>query len=163
MPITRSKKEAVMAKLADISATSKSVVFVNFHGLPISDTTLLRAELRGKGIGYTVAKKTLVKRALSEASVTGELPVLDGELALAYGEDLMAPAREILAFQKKFEDKVSIMGGIFDGTYKTKAEMTEIASIPDLKTLRGMFVNLINSPIQGLVIALDGIAGKKNA
>ena len=31
----------------------------------------------------------------------------------------------------------------------------------DNPVLRGMFVNVINSPIQGLVIALDQIAQKK--
>ena len=39
--------------------------------------------------------------------------------------------------------------------------MIEIASIPSLHVLRGMFVNAINSPIQGLVVALNGIADKK--
>ena len=41
-------------------------------------------------------------------------------------------------------------------------EMIEIASIPPLQVLRGMFVNVINSPIQGFVIALDAIASKKS-
>ena len=38
--------------------------------------------------------------------------------------------------------------------------MTVIASIPSMQVLRGMFVNVINSPIQGLVIALNAIAVK---
>ncbi len=54
-----------------------------------------------------------------------------------------------------------ILGGVFDGVYKSKEEMTEIASIPSLQTLRGMFVNVINSPIQGLAVSLNQIAEKK--
>ena len=42
-----------------------------------------------------------------------------------------------------------------------KVAMTEIAAIPSTQVLYGQFVNLINSPIQGLVIALDKIAEKK--
>ena len=41
--------------------------------------------------------------------------------------------------------------------------MTAIATIPPLPVLRGMFVNVINSPLQGLVIALDQIREKKSA
>ena len=41
--------------------------------------------------------------------------------------------------------------------------MTAIATIPSQKTLQGMFVNVINSPIQGFVMALDQIAKKKTA
>jgi ribosomal protein L10 len=40
-------------------------------------------------------------------------------------------------------------------------EMMSIATIPPIETLRGMFVNLINSPIQRLVIGLDQIAKSK--
>ena len=55
------------------------------------------------------------------------------------------------------------MGGVFDGEYMDKAAMTAIANIPDVPVLRGMFVNVINSPIQGMVIALNAIAEKKSA
>ena len=91
------------------------------------------------------------------------MPVLDGEVGIAYGTDLIAPAREIYAFQKKFKQGVSIVGGVFEGKFMTKAEMEGIALIPPLDTLRGMFLNVINSPIQGFVVALDHIAKKKTA
>jgi ribosomal protein L10 len=39
--------------------------------------------------------------------------------------------------------------------------MVTIAQIPGLKTLQAQFVNLINSPIQRLVIGLNAIAEKK--
>ena len=44
-----------------------------------------------------------------------------------------------------------------------KEQMTEIAQIPDMQTLRAQFVNVINSPIQGLAIALNALAEKKDA
>lgn len=161
MPISKEKKKEVIDKVSDALKSSKSVVFVNFHGLTMVNTTELRRKLRAEGIGYTVAKKTLAKRALDTAAINGEVPVLDGELALAYGTDLIAPAREIYGFQKKFDNKLSIIGGIFEGRYMTKEEMTEIAAIPPQLVLYGQLVNLINSPIQGLVLSLNAIAGKK--
>ena len=44
---------------------------------------------------------------------------------------------------------------------KTKSEMEAIAAIPSQKVLYAQFVNIINSPIQGLVLALNAIAEKK--
>lgn len=161
MAITKEKKREIVASVKDILSKAKSVVFVNFHKLPVLETTTIRKELRSKAVNFTVAKKTLTKRALSEASITGEMPALDGELALVYSADLLAPAREIYDFQKKLEGQITILGGIFDGIYKTKAEMEAIASIPSQKTLYAQFVNIINSPIQGFVVALNAIAEKK--
>jgi len=110
-----------------------------------------------------VAKKTLAKRALEAAGVEGTVPELPGEFALAASDDLTAPAREVYAFQKKFDGKISIVGGIFDGRFQNREEMTVIAAIPPVQVLRGMFVNLLASPLRGFAIALNEIAVKKGA
>jgi len=161
MAISKEKKIKICDKMSDALKKAKSVVFVNFHGLDVVKTTKLRKKLKEENISYAVAKKTLVKRALSEIKPSGEIPSLDGELALAYSEDLTAPARGIYDFQKKNKNKISILGGIFEGRFMNQSEMTEIAAIPSLQVLHGQFVNLINSPIQGLVIALNKITEKK--
>jgi len=161
MAITREKKKEILGNLKDAVSGASSVVFVNFHGLSVRDTSNLRKKLRDAGVSYFVAKKTLTKRALSEEKIEGEIPELGGELAIAYGEDLIAPAREVYEFQKSHKDHVSILGGIFEKSYKNKEEMLEIASIPAPQVLRGMFVNVINSPIQGLAVALNAIAEKR--
>lgn len=161
MAITKEKKQEIVSTVKNIIADSKTIVFANFHKLPVSESTDIRKELRSKNVNFTVAKKTLTKRALADSSIQGEIPTLDGELALVYSTDLIAPAREIFEFQKKLDGRVSILGGVFDGIYKTKAEMEMIASIPSQKTLYAQFVNIINSPIQGLVLALNAIAEKK--
>lgn len=162
MAITKTKKEEVVAKLDGIKNDAESIVFVNFHSLGVSDTAAMRAEMRDRGVGYVVAKKTLIRRSFADA-FDGEMPTLEGEIALAYSEDAIAPAQAVKEFAGKFTDKLSIEGGVFQGVYKNKEEMTEIASIPPLPQLRGMFVNVINSPIQGLAIALNQIAEQKNA
>ncbi len=163
MSISKTKKEEIVKGLKDSLKDAESTVFVNFHGLSVGDTTDLRRKLTEEGVGYTVAKKTLIKKVLGDIAPSGDQPALDGELAIAYGEDLLAPAREVYEFQKTHKDKISILGGIFEGGYKSQVEMVEIASIPAPQVLRAQFVNLINSPIQGFVMALNAIADKKEA
>ena len=120
----------------------------------------MRKALRDEGVSYFVTKKTLIGRAL-EGAYEGEAPSLEGEVALAYSEDVLMPAQKIREFEKKFTENVAILGGVFDGVYKSKEEMTEIASVPSMQVLRGMFVNVINSPIQGFAVALHAIAEKR--
>ncbi|MFZ2832160.1 MAG: 50S ribosomal protein L10 [Minisyncoccia bacterium] len=165
MAITKQKKVELVASMKERLADAKSIVFVNFKALPVSETKMLRRKLSADKVGYFVTKKTLAKRVLTDLKAKGEMPELPGELAIAYGDDLLAPARETYAFQTTLRDKgsIAIMGGIFDGEYKTKEEMMAIATIPPLQTLRGMFVNLINSPIQRLAIVTEEIRKKKEA
>lgn len=162
MAITKDKKKEILARLQDIVEDSKTLVFVGFRGLHGTDVTTMRKDLRDHEVGYFVAKKTLMNRALDTQTYKGEKPELPGEVAVAYGTDAIAPAQHVRDFEKKYSEQLSILGGVFQGVYKTKEEMTEIASIPPLPVLRGMFLNVINSPIQGLVLALNAIAEKKS-
>ncbi len=161
MAISKEKKQEVVEKLTKALKSAKSLVFVNFHGLNVSGVNEMRRALRNEGISYTVAKKTLTRRVLDAEKFEGTAPELEGELALAWGEDLVAPARGVHVFQKKFPEGLKILGGIFEGRYMSKAEMEGIATIPSLEVLRGKFVNIINSPIQRTAIALNEIAKLK--
>ncbi len=163
MALTKQKKGEILKKLEDIAQKAKTLVFVNFKGLTVADQQSLRRSLKEEAVSYTVAKKTLIKKALSGLKTEGNQPELEGELAIAYGEDLVAPARGVFGFQKKLPEQIKILGGIFDGKYMSKLEIEGIASIPDMQTLRGMFVNIINSPIQRVAIALNEVAKNKNA
>ena len=164
MAITKEKKEDIVAKVRDALKGAVSVVFVNFKGLSVADTSAMRKSLKSEGIGYYVAKKTLVKRALEEAGYEGSMPEMEGELALAWSrDDATAAARGIYEAGKTHKDMLFIRGGVFENRYLDAAGMTAIATIPPTPVLRGMFVNVINSPIQGLVIALDQIRETKAA
>lgn len=161
MAINKEKKVEILSKLKKIVKDSASVVFINFHSLPVVESSAVRKALRAKGVGYTVAKKTLTKKAFSEAGLAGEMPELPGELGIVYGTDPIEGAREVYEFQKKLDKKISILGGVFEGKFMSQSEMLTISQIPGLKTLQAQFVNLINSPIQGFVMALNEIAKKK--
>ena len=161
MAIKKEKKKEIISSLEKAIKDSKSVVFVNFHKLLVKDASLIRRALKSENVGYVVAKKTLFKKALGESGLRGSMPALEGELAVVYGEDLLAPARSIYDFQKKLEGKISIVGGIFEGEYKSQADMVSMASIPSMQALRGMFVNIINSPIQRFVVGLNEVAKLK--
>lgn len=166
MPRTKIEKKEILEKVEGIVKDAESLVFVNFHGLKVGDTVEVRRKLRKEGVGFFVAKKTLTRKALGAETgkkITGTMPELAGELGLAYGKDPVAPAREVHEFQKKFKGNITILGGIFNGKYMSQEEMMTIALIPTENTLRAMFVNVINSPIQGLVMALSEIGKKKTA
>ena len=134
---------------------------MNFHGLKVSEVTELRKKLREAGVSYTVAKKTIARKVLEKGGYKGELPTLTGELAIAYSADQMAPAREINEFEKKFSNRVSILGGIFEGSYKDRDGMKIIASIPSREVLLSQIAYLLKSPIQRLAIGIKAVAEKK--
>ncbi len=163
MPITKDKKKELVAELESVFKDSKGAVFVGFKGLKVNEANTMRKGFKAQGVGFLVAKKTLMGRALDAAKVSGTKPMMGAEVAVAYSTDNLATAREVGAFLKKNKDKLSILGGIFEGKYITKEEVLTYSSIPDKKTLYAQIVNLFNSPIRGFVVATSEIAKKKSA
>ena len=162
MAITRKKKEEILAKVSDITKSAKTLVFASFKGLTVAEQNEMRKALRAQEIGYTVAKKSLLRRALEQGGYQGEAPEMLGEVALAYGSDELAPARELATFVKKFGEHLVFVGGVFGGKYVSKEEITAIAAIPGIDALRAQFVQLINSPLQRFAVVLNAKADKTN-
>lgn len=163
MAITKEKKSEIVAKVEEIAKGATTLVFASFRGLSVADQTQMRKALRQAGVGYTVAKKTLLKRGLESGGFQGEMPALEGEIAVAYGEDELAPARELAAFAKKFGETLQFAGGVFGGAYVDKAGIVAIASIPGLETLKAMFAQVINSPRGRFAVVLSEVAKTKSS
>jgi large subunit ribosomal protein L10 len=163
---TKADKQLIVSTLAGKLKNSVSSVFVHFHKLTVEDEYPMRRELTAKGVKYFITRKSLMKRAAADAGVTGDVPELKGEMAMAHlmdgvEGDITSVPGAIYEFVKKLKDKMSIAGGIVEGKFVSAAEMLGLATIPPVPVLRGMFVNVINSPIQGFVVALSKIAEKK--
>lgn len=163
MPISKQKKTTILSKLDLGMKDAETVVFVNFHKLPVKELTLLRKSLRESGVTYYVAKKTLVKRALDAKKVTGTQPLLEGELALAWSTDPIAPAKGVFEFAKTHKDQLSLMGGVYQGAYMSKEEITQLASIPGRDALLGQFVGMLNESIARVVRVIDQHVSKMEA
>lgn len=162
MAISKTKKQEVVAKLEQIRDEAATIVFVRFNGLTVAESNAMRRELQAAGVEYYVAKKTLLKRVFGDA-FTGTYPEMEGEIAIGYSADQIAPAQNLKTFAKKYKDRITMVAGVFEGSFQDQAQIEEIASIPSMLELRGMFVNVINSPIQGLATVLDRVAEEKNA
>lgn len=158
MAITKAKKVEIIAKLEAGLKSAETVTFVNFHGMTVHEVTELRKNLREAGVKYYVAKKTLVKRALASQGVTGTQPELPGELALAWSDDAVASPKGVFEFQKTHKEKIALVGGVYQGAYMSKEEITMLASIPSMQGLRGQFVGLLNNSIGAVVRVIDAKA-----
>lgn len=163
MALTKAKKTELLEDATTITKEAKTIVFVKFDKLTVADSIALRRGLRADGSNYRVIKKTLLKKALNTGGFSGEMPEMEGEIAIAWGEDLLAPARAVHEFSKTNKEKIEIIGGVFDGVFKSQADMLSIATIPSRETLLAQFVNLINSPIQRFAVVVSEIAKTKAA
>jgi large subunit ribosomal protein L10 len=162
MAKTLDQKKEIVAKIEGALKGAASAVFVHFSKITVAEESQMRRALRAESVGYTVAKKTLIRRALTSLGHQHDNLPMEGEVAVAYGgNDETAVARLVHEFGKKFTDKLTIIGGIFEGKIVDQVAMMQIATIPPMATLRAMFAQVINSPRQRFAVVLSEVAKKK--
>lgn len=166
MAKTRAQKEEVVAKVEKLLKDAASSVFVHFRGVDVAQETTLRKGFRADGLGYTVVKKSLIRRALESLGHDHASVPLEGEVAIAYNatnDDPTLAANRVHAFGKEIgADKFAILGGLFQGSLMNATAMQEIATIPSMPVLQAMFAQVINSPRQRFAVVLSKVAETKN-
>jgi large subunit ribosomal protein L10 len=161
MPLKKDQKKEISDSLVKNIGEADSTVFVKFGSLTVAESNAMRKDLRSQGVGYFVSKKSLLKRALADNKIAGDLPVLEGQIAIAYGKDAVLPAKLVAGFQSKLKDKLAIVGGVLSGKFMSAPEMVKLSKIPTREVLLSQLLNVMNSSISGFVMSLDQIAKKR--
>lgn len=156
MAKTKQQKEVTLNDLSLRIGQAKSLVFANFQGLKVKESDELRALCRGQNVGYFIAKKTLVTKALKERGWTVNAKAFDGGVSILFGnEDEVAPAQIAANFAKTHET-MKLFGGVLEGAYIDGAKVAELAKLPSKRELLGRLVGTLNAPVSGFVNVLAG-------
>lgn len=145
-----------MKALIDGIKSAKTTVFANFQGVKVKDAEKLRRECRTQNIGVLATKKTLLRRALEEAGVSGIDPKLfSGGVAVYMGGDEVSAPKAVSNFAKTNELAV-IFGGVFEGKFVDASQIKALSALPGKHELLGQLVGTLNAPVSGFVNVLAG-------
>ncbi|MCZ7568730.1 MAG: 50S ribosomal protein L10 [Ardenticatenaceae bacterium] len=153
MPITRGKKEELVAEYTDKFSRSRAIYLTDYRGLTVSEITDLRKQLRENGneVEYTVAKNTLLALALERAGFPVPEELLVGPTAVAFVYDEpVAPAKALSRYADTNE-KLQIRGGILGATILNTAAVKDLAALPGRDVLLAILLGNIQGPALSLV------------
>ncbi len=158
MAVIRPHKQEAVAKIKDILANSKGVVFADYRGITVAQDTALRKKLREAGVEYKVVKNTLTNIAAQEAGIEGLTKYLEGLTVMAYSlSDAVLPAKLISEFIKDSKIKTyEIKSGIVDGKVIDAEGVKQLASLPPKEVLLAKMLGSMQAPITGFVNVLQG-------
>ena len=162
MPISRTRKEELVAKYVELLNESNGFILIQTQGMSVPQIEQMRGVIRSENGVYAVAKNTLIRKALEQAEWTVPEDLLTGPVSVVFGRDNMpGVSKAVLKFIKdeKFEEKMQIAGGVMTGEVITSAQVTTISELPTLDELRAQLAGLVISPAQGIVNVLYQATG----
>jgi len=170
--LQRKEKEALVVDLHEKFKEAKAAILTDFTGLNVEQITQLRRTLKKSSAEYTVVKNTLLRRASHDTDIELLMEYFVGPIAIALAyEDPVAPAKILTEFSKQ-QPVLEVKAGVITGTVLTPQDIKALASLPSkevlvakllslLKALPTRLVQVLSSPVQGLVSTLNEVARTK--
>ncbi|MGJ3240046.1 MAG: 50S ribosomal protein L10 [Anaerolineae bacterium] len=159
MPITRARKEELVAQYVEILEQSNGFAIVSAQGMSVGRVEQLRKEIYKAGGQYVVAKNTLLTKALEEAGWDVPEESLKGPSAVVFGMDnFPGVAKAVLNFIKdeNLGEVMEVQGGVMSGEGVLSAnDVKAISDLPSLPELQAQIIGLIVAPSRNIVTILN--------
>jgi large subunit ribosomal protein L10 len=159
MALTKNKKNEVISEITELLNSSKMTVVAKYQGTTVKAMQTLRRDAKANGTKVKVVKNRLVVQALknSETFKSTDVSALEGMLLYAFnGEDEVAAAQVLNTFAKANPSLEFIGAFSAEGEFVDADSVKALALLPGKNQLLAGIINLLNSPVKGVVGSLGG-------
>lgn len=136
-----------------------SFILVDYRGLNVPQISGLRNTLKEKGAHFHVMKNRLLLRVLHDLDREGLDDLLVNPTAVAYFNGDVSSVAKVLVDTSK-DTALELKGGYLYGDILSAEDLINISKLPSRDVLLAQAVGLLNSPISGLAMVLNGVLSK---
>ena len=155
--MTREEKHQLVKEWSKEYEDVPYAVLVDYRGINVAQATELRTKIRESGSTYRVVKNTLARLCVPGTKLEALKEHFVGPVAItANSEDPVAMAKVLIDFAKD-NPQLEIKIGVVDGQVLQEAEIKELSKMPGREDLLAKLLYLMQYPIQGLAVALNGV------
>ncbi len=155
--MNREQKAAVIEEIAAQINESEAVYAVDYRGITVAQAAELRGKLREADAILRVVKNTLTIRAADAAGAEALKPMLEGPTALTFARGDAAAAAKAVFDYARTTGLLPFKGGTLNGAGLAPEQVQSIARLPTRDILNAQFVNIVASPLTGLVTSLSNL------
>ncbi len=152
----REQKAEAISDFSDNIGQATNAFLLSFKGITVPQVTELRKQVRESGSRYVVVKNTLALIATKDSPLKALEKQFSGETAVAYNTtDAVALAKVLTRFAKDVP-VVQFKGAMLAGQIVPATQIQAIANLPSRDELIAKLLYLMQHPIRGLAVVLNG-------
>ena len=155
--MNREQKAAVIDEITAQINESEAIFAVDYRGISVAQVAELRGKLRDADATLRVVKNTLTERAADSAGAEVLKPLLQGPTALTFVRGDAAAAAKAVSDFARATNLLPFKGGMMNGQALAPEQVVAIARLPSRDVLNAQLVNIVASPLTGLVTSLSNL------
>lgn len=149
-------KKDVVSEIEGKLKNAKSVIFMDYRTLTVSEANALRVKFRTAGVDYKVYKNNLVKIALNNFGVTELNDQLSGTLSVAFSNSDEISAAKIIR-EEKFKEKMAFKFGLLGTNVLDERGVNALATMPSKEELIAKIMGLLQSGARGIASTINAV------
>jgi len=153
--LTKQEKQEQSQQLRETLSDATTLFLMENTGLNVNDINVLRSEIRKTEATYKVVKNTVTRLAVEGTEMEGITPFLTGPKALAFTAGDGAALAKVLKEFIKAHPELSFQRAFLEGQILDATAAEKIADLPSREELLTKLVQLLQSPIRRLAVALN--------
>lgn len=149
----------VSAEYKRIYDESEGLLVAAIAGLTVSESESLRVDLAKGGARLRMVRNAMAHRMLAEQGFEFPADTFVGNVALVFGstEAAIHAAKVMTSVEARKLGKITLRGGLLDGSQLSAGDAVLLADTPDKQTLRAQLLGVISGPARGLVSLLNAL------
>ena len=164
--MTKEQKNEVIDVLKEKFNQYNNFYITNTEALTVAQVNKLRRICFDKNVEVTVAKNTLIRKALEQIDAeryTGVYDSLNGVTALMFSENAKEPAMLISSFRKDSNTEKPVLKAAYIDTaiFVGNDQLDTLKTLKSKQDLIGEIIGLLQSPAKNVISGLN--AGSKLA
>jgi large subunit ribosomal protein L10 len=154
--MNREEKAQVISDFSANIGQATNAFLIEFKGITVPQVTELRKQVRETNSSYVVVKNTLALIAVKDSPLKALESAFSGPTAVAFNTtDAVALAKALTKFAKDVP-AVQFKGALLNGQIVPATEIQNIANLPSREELIAKVLYLMQHPIRGLAVVLNG-------
>lgn len=154
-------KQGIVSEIVEKAKASQTIIVCEYRGLSVAKLQEIRRALRKENAELCVYKNSLVERATKELGYTDLDQVLAGPNAVVFSQDVIAGAKVVAKYARRYKDILVIKGGVVEGKFADADKIKEVAKLPGREGLISMFLSCLQAPVRQFACTVQAIADAK--
>lgn len=154
----RQEKQLLLNEVKEQIEHFDSFVIMRYLGLSANKASEFRREVAKTGGGVEVMRKRLLVKAAQAAGITLDAESLSGHIGLVYaGTDPIETTKLVFKFSQENEKRIEVVGGRFEGTLYSAADVEKLSKLPSRDEMRAQFLGLLEAPMAQTLAVMDAL------
>lgn len=158
MPISREKKEQLVAEYRELIQKSGALVFTNYRGTKVKQINALRGRMKDIGGDYVVTTNKLLGIALEQEGRTRPEELLAGPNAVVFTSEDIAKTVSALKDWIKEAKVVEITGALLENSALDASAAEKLSDLPTKEQVLAQILGTVNAPASSLVRVINAPA-----